>query len=135
MKLRNSIIAIFMCSSSLLSSCPMTIVNDSEDELVVVDPYNHQMLVLKKGKSGDIDPSIPGLWYYFYSEKLDFYFPLEGKPGDLYRKYELVEKYCVDEQTKLSFTDIEKLAAKPTDRFTVNQFTKPSPHKTHTHNH
>ena len=101
-------------------------------EILIVDPYNKQALYINPGNEAEIDPSIYGWQYYFYHEKLDIYVPREDNPSLFYRRYQLVEKYCTVEETKLTLSSIAQFINNPTDRFTTSEF-KPHEHGTHTH--
>jgi len=113
-------------------ACPFVINNDTQTEILVVDPYNKQALYINSGDEAEIDPSISGWQYYLYHEKLDIYVPQEDNPDLFYRRYQLMEKYCTTEKTKLTLSDITQFINKPTDRFTTSQF-NPHQHDTHIH--
>jgi len=113
-------------------ACPFIINNDTETEILVVDPYNKQALYINPGNEAEIDPSIAGWHYYFYHEKLDIYVPQKDNLDVFYRRYQLVEKYCTAEKTKLTLSNIIQLVNKPTDRFTTSEF-NPHSHDTHMH--
>ena len=120
-----------------ISGCPFIINNDTKAEIIIVDPYNKQALHIGPGSEAEIDPSISGWQYYFYHEKLDIYVPREDNRGTFYRRYQLVEKYCTVETTKLTLTDIAQFVDKPTDRFTTYEFKPPviKPHEHDAHAH
>ncbi len=128
------IILFLMMVGNVVIGCPMEIQNDGSESIVVVDPYSHTLLFLKSGESEVIDPTVPGLWGYIYSEKLDIYVEQEGKKHSFYRLYQLTEKYCTDEPTKLSFKQIEQLVRNPTKRFQVVAYKAPIAHE-HIHDH
>ncbi len=113
-------------------ACPFIINNDTKIKILIVDPYNKQALYINPGNEADIDPSISGWKYYFYHEKLDIYVPQEDNPDLFYRRYQLIEKYCTAEKTKLTLSDITQFINKPTDRFTTSEF-NPHEHDTHMH--
>ena len=113
-------------------SCPFIINNDAKTKILIVDSYNKQALYINSGNEVEIDPSISGWQYYFYHEKLDIYMPQEDNPDLFYRRYQLTEKYCTAEKTKLTLHDIIQFINKPTDRFTTSEF---DPHKHGTHIH
>ena len=118
-------------------ACPFVINNDSDTEIFIVDPYNKQALHINPGSEAEIDPSVYGWQYYFYNEKLDVYVPREDEQGAFYRRYQLVEKYCMVEKTKLTMSDIAQLVKKPTDRLITYEFKekkiKPHEHEAHAH--
>ena len=123
---------IFQCIVLLLAtiahnsfSCPFIITNNTDTETLIVDPFNNQALKLDPTNTGEIDPSIHGWHYYFYSEKLDIYVPRKDAHHAFYRKYQLIEKYCTADKTSLTLKDIIHFADKPTDRFTVLVFNEP----------
>ena len=113
-------------------ACPFIIYNDTKTEILIVDPFNKQALYINPGDEAEIDPSIPGWQYYFYHEKLEIYVPQKDSPDLFYRRYQLVEKYCTAEKTKLALSDIVQFINKPTNRFTTSEF---NPHKHDTHIH
>jgi len=113
-------------------ACPFVINNNTKTEILIVDPYNKQALYINPQNEAEIDPSISGWQYYFYHEKLDIYVPQKNNSGLFYRRYQLVEKYCTAEKTKLTLSDIVRFINKPTDRFTTSEF-NPHEHDTHIH--
>ncbi len=106
-------------------ACTFIITNNTDVEVLIVDPFNNQALKLDPTNTGEIDPSIHGWQYYVYSEKLDIYAPKKDTSHAFYRKYQLTEKYCTDDKTSLTLEDIIHFAEKPTDRFTVVTFSEP----------
>jgi len=127
-----SFILILVVTFSAATGCPYTIKNDSNHTLIVVDPHNKQAIFINPGKKHEIDPSIYGWQHYVYYEKLDFYVPHPKNPHLLYRRYQLVENYCIEGKTDLALSNIAKLVKKPTKRLEVSEF-KPHKHSTHTH--
>ena len=113
-------------------TCPFIINNDTSTKILIVDPYNKQALYINPGNEAEIDPGISGWQYYFYHEKLDIYVPQKDNPTAFYRRYQLVEKYCTVEKSKLTLNDIIQFINKPTDRFTTTEF-KPREHGAHIH--
>ncbi len=113
-------------------ACPFIINNDTKTKILIIDPYNKQALYINSGNEADINPSISGWQYYFYHEKLDIYVPQEDNPDLFYRRYQLTEKYCTAEKTKLTLSDITQFVNKPTDRFTTSEFDLHE-HDTHKH--
>ncbi len=139
MKNRYQFVTILLLSTMVRSvfACPFIINNDTNTEILVVDSHNKQALHINPGSEAEIDPSVYGWQYYFYNEKLDIYVPREDKQGAFYRRYQLVEKYCTVEKTKLTLSDIAQLVKKPTDRFIVYEFKaeKVKPHEQGEHTH
>ncbi len=119
-----------MAKSAL--ACPFIIKNDTNTKIVIVDPHNKQALYINPGNEAVIDPTVSGWQYYFYHEKLDIYLPQKDNSDLFYRRYQLVEKYCTTEKTKLTLRDIVQFIDKPTDRFTTSQF-KLHEHVAHAH--
>ena len=113
-------------------ACPFIITNDTSAAILVVDPYNKQALYINPGNNAEIDPSIGGWQYYFYAEKLDIYVPRQDNPNLFYRRYQLIEKYCTADKTKLTLSDIAQFVSKPTDRFNTSEFTAQK-YSAHTH--
>ena len=113
-------------------TCPFIIKNSGDHPVIIVDPYNKQATHINSGKETEINPSIPGWRAYFYSEKLDIYVPRQDNPNSFYRRYQLVEKYCTSDKTKLSLSDIAQFVNTPNDRFSVTQYNAHE-HKAHTH--
>ena len=130
-KYRFSLLVLSLMMQNLIA-CPFIINNDTKTEIFIVDPANKQAVSIKPGNKAEIDPSIAGWQYYFYSEKLDIYVPREDNPSLFYRRYQLTEKYCTAEKTKLTLSDIAQFVSKPTDRFTTSEF-KPHEHGAHAH--
>jgi len=138
---RNNIMKIIYRLGSLLLlsllinssfACPFIIKNDSSTAILVVDPYNKQALRITPDNEAEIDPSITGWQYYFYHEKLDIYVARQDNPNLFYRRYQLVEKYCTADKTKLALSDIAQFINKPTDRFDTFEFTAHE-HSAHKH--
>jgi len=114
-------------------ACPFTIVNDSSDPIMVVDPHGQSAIYIKRGKSLVIDPTIHSMWKYIRNEKLDFY--VESENNVFHKKYQLVEAYCVtEEENELRFSELEKLLKKPTDRLSVIKYEQPI-HRENAHSH
>ncbi len=112
--------------------CPFIITNNSNHQVIIVDPYNKQTVHINSGEKREIDPSISGWHYYFYREKLDIYIPRQDNPHLFYRHYQLQEKYCTKGKAELSFSQIVEFVRKPTERFEVFEF-KPHEHAAHAH--
>ena len=129
----NSIILVLLTIvSTNMCACPFIINNDGPTAILIVDPYNKQAVHINPGQEAEIDPSISGWLYYFYHEKLDIYVPQADKPGAYYRRYQLVEKYCTADKTKLSLSDIVKFINEPTNRFMATTF-REHKHSDHVH--
>lgn len=133
--MKNSIVVgILLCllTTHVIFSCPFIINNDTNTTILIVDSYNKQALCLNSGSTAEIDPSISGWYYYFYHEKLDIYVPQEDNPDLFYRRYQLTEKYCVAEKTKLTVSNIIQFTTLATDRLNTTEF-KPPQYNTHMH--
>ena len=113
-------------------ACPFTIVNDSSDPIMVVDPHDRSAIYIKPKMSLIIDPTIHSWWKYIRNEKLDFY--VESENNIFYKQYRFVEAYCTTEENKLHFSELEKLYKTPTKRFSVIKYEQPV-HREHTHSH
>ena len=113
-------------------ACPFIISNDTNTEIIIVDPYNKQAVYITPRNEAEIDPSIAGWQYYFYREKVDIYMPRQDNPNLFYRRYQLVEKYCTADKTQLSLSNIAQFINKPTDRFDTFEFSAHE-HTAHTH--
>ena len=119
-----------------INACPFTIFNDSDSQILIVDPNGTKAIRIEPQKSGTIDPTIQGfLWRLFYNEKLNIY-KEDHHPDTFFLHYQLTEKYCLDdpEGTKLKLSEIEQLSTEPTDRLRVTIYKREEavPHK---HNH
>ena len=126
---------LVVCAASLFAgmhACPFTIVNDSSDPIMVVDPHSQSAIYVKPKKSLIIDPTIHSMWQYIRNEKLDFY--VESENNVFYKKYQLTEKYCAPEGNKLHFSELEKLYKTPTKRFSVTKYKQPV-HRKHALSH
>ena len=129
---RFAALLLLLILSKGIVACPFIITNDTDTVVLIVDPFNHQALYLTPDSTAEIDPSIPGWQYYFYHEKLDIYVSRKDNPDLFYRRYQLVEKYCTTDKTKLTLSTIIQFVNQPSDRFSVSEFT-PHKHSAHTH--
>ncbi|NGX38064.1 MAG: hypothetical protein K1000chlam2_01235 [Chlamydiae bacterium] len=112
-------------ASFSLYSCPITISNDDDQTVLIVDPKGLQAILLLPNQSGMIDPTIPHpLMRLFSDETLDLYYAKNEKPHKFYKKYRLIEKYCTDNEAEnqLTIKQILQFEKNPTDRFKVTQF-------------
>ncbi len=126
------ILLSFMSAATVLNACPFTIYNDSDSQILVVDPNGKHAVCISPKESQTIDPTIKGFpWKYFYKERLNIYKEKDGNPNNFYIRYQLIEKYCA-ESIKLSLNDIVQFIKKPTDRFDTFEF-KPQKHSAHAH--
>lgn len=107
-----------------LYSCPITILNNGDQTVLIVDPKGTQAIFLVQNKSAVIDPTITHLFMkYFTDETLDIYFPSGAQPEKFYKRYRLTEKYCTDneEENQLTITQILQFEENPTDRFKLKK--------------
>lgn len=114
-----------MLASFSLYSCPITISNDEDQTVLIVDPKGVQALLLSPNQTGVIDPTLTHpLMRFFSDETLDFYYAKDEKPYEFYKKYRLTEKYCTDneDENQLTIKQILKFEKNPTDRFKLKQF-------------
>jgi len=110
--------------------CPIKIVNDSENPIIILDTNNQQARYLEPGKSSIIDPTIRKFpqkylsWFGLVTgETIDFY--IQDSKNEFYLGYRLHEKYCDTTET-ISLSTIKKwVDHPPADRFTVTKFKKP----------
>jgi len=119
---------IALVASFYVYPCPITITNDIDQTVIVVDPRGPQAIFLAKQESSIIDPTIPNLvMRYILNEKLDIYFTMKDQPNVFYKKYRLTEKYCTDDlkENQLTISQILQFVQKPTDRFKVQEFQIP----------
>lgn len=117
-------------------ACPITITNDMDQKIVIVDPRGMTAISLDPKETGVIDPTITHLvMKHLQSEKLDFYFPKKPQSNSFYKKYRLTEKYCVDNpnESVLTLSQIVNFVQNPNDRFKVEEFHLVE--KTHDHSH
>jgi len=72
---------------------------------------------------------------YFQNEKQDLYFSDKPQLNSFYKKYRLIEKYCVDDpnESVITLSQIINFVQNPTDRFKVEEFHPVE--KTHDHSH
>ena len=108
------------CFFSIMKSCPMSIYNNLKTKVFIVDPHGTTAIYIKSGKYKIIDPTVHGWKKYFLKEKLNIY--LENDNGEFLHRYQLIEKFCTKEETKLSLTDIKGFIEKPTKRFTTKVY-------------
>ncbi len=107
-----------------LYPCPITITNDGDQTVLIVDPKGTQAIFLMQNKSAVIDPTITRPFMrYFTDETLDIYFPTGAQPEKFYKKYRLTEKYCTDDEkeNQLTTTQILQFEGNPTDRFKLEK--------------
>ena len=131
--MRIFLMVLLLLTSLKIYSCPITITNDTDQRIIIVDPRGREALLLDQNKTGVIDPTIfPPLLRYILNEKLDFYY---RDRDHFYKKYRLTEKYCTDDpkESELTISQIINFVQKPTDRFKVKEFS--STKRDHIHNH
>ena len=117
-------------------SCPLTIINYSNQIIIVVDPRGSEAIFLKENSSAIIDPTIANpLLQYVINEKLDIYYPQETHPNVFYKKYRVMEKYCSDnpEENKLTLSQILQFVDHPSKRFKVEEFESTEKSMEHKH--
>jgi len=108
-----------------LYSCPITISNNDNQTVLIVDPKGEQAILLPPNQAGVIDPTITNPLKRLWSdETLDIYYTKNEKPYEFYKKYRLTEKYCTDNEAEnqLTIKQILQFEKTPTDRFKVEQF-------------
>ena len=123
-------------ASVSLYSCPITILNNDDQTVLIVDPKGMEAILLSPNQSGMIDPTLTHpLMKYLSDETLDIYYAKNDTPYKFYKKYQLTEKYCTDnvDENQLTITQILQFEKEPTDRFTLKQFQITE--KKHEHNH
>lgn len=124
MNVKTLIIFIAVVTTHIANACPMTITNDLDETIIIVDPRGSQAILLSKQGTEMIDPTIPNpMMRYILNEKLDLYFTKEDQPNVFYKKYRLTEKYCTDDpkDNQLTVSQILQFLQKPTDRFKVEE--------------
>ena len=95
-------------------ACPITIFNDTDQQIIVIDPRGSESLYLEPNASAIIDPTVSNpVMRYFLNEKLEFYFPVKAHPNTFYKKYRLREKFCDDAPTELTLSQIINFAQNP----------------------
>lgn len=108
-----------------LYPCPITISNNDDQTVLIVDPKGAQAILLSPNQDGVIDPTITHPLKRLWSDEiLDIYYAKNEKPYKFYKRYRLTEKYCTDneDENKLTIKQILQFEKKPTDRFKVKQF-------------
>ena len=123
-------------ASFSLYSCPLTISNDDDQTVLIVDPRGSQAILLLPSQTGVIDPTIThALKQFLFDEKLDIYYLDTEKPYKFYKKYSFTEKYCSDneKENQLTIKQIIQYEKNPTDRFQVKKFQITE--KDHEHDH
>ncbi len=119
-----------------LYPCPITITNDLDQTVLIVDPKGTQALYLKQNASGVIDPTIsPPFMRYILDEKLDIYYASDDMPQNFYKRYQLIEKYCTDneEENQLTVQQILQFEKSPTDRFKLKKIEQVEDQHVHDH--
>ncbi len=112
-------------ASFSLHSCPITISNNDDQTVLIVDPKGTQAILLPPNQAGVIDPTITHPLNRLWSdETLDIYYAKNEKPYKFYKRHRLTEKYCTDneDENQLTIKQILQFEKKPTDRFKVKQF-------------
>ncbi len=136
----------FVCAQA----CEFTILNDTSELVVVVDPNNHQLVVIAPGGQKKIDPSIPGLHRYRkmvpdvwpfsivrIPETLDIYIGTARAAKG--RGLRVVENYCSEEANIYAITQLKAAATNRQmfQRINVTSYipyaAKPHQHGAHVH--
>jgi len=107
-----------------LYPCPITIMNDGDRAVLIVDPAGTQAIFLQENESGVIDPTITHFFMkHLKDETLDIYYPSSEQPEKFYKRYKLTEKYCTDNENEnqLTIKGILKFEETPTDRFKLEK--------------
>jgi|GEM_PF-1616948 len=118
------VLGVILASFSLYS-CPITISNNDDQTVLIVDPKGMQAILLPPNQTGMIDPTITNPLKRLWSdETLDIYYIKNEKPHQFYKKYRLTEKYCTDtvDENQLTIKQILQFEKNPTDRFKLTQF-------------
>ena len=119
--------------SSMVTACPMKIVNDGSTPIFVSDMHSRNALLLPAGKSGMINPTVKGFKRLYTKEKLRFYVPVTNKQK-YYASYEMTESYCSDEVPTIKLSDVKKWVDTPSKRFSAT-FYKHEKGAAHNHDH
>ena len=117
-------------------SCPLTITNDTDHLVLIVDPKGPEAVLIPEKTTVTIDPTITNfVMKYISNEKLDIYYTVEGSSNLFYKKYRLTEKYCTDnvEDNKLTLSQILEFVDHPTKRFQMKEIQKTEKPMEHTH--
>jgi len=112
-------------ASFSLYPCPLTISNDDDRTVLIVDPKGLQAILLSQNQTGVIDPTITNpLMRLLTDETLDIYYAMNEKPYKFYKRYRFTEKYCTDDEkeNQLTIKQIIQFEKNPTDRFKVKEF-------------
>ncbi|NGX27092.1 MAG: hypothetical protein K940chlam6_01019 [Chlamydiae bacterium] len=118
-----------------LHPCPITISNDDDRTVLIVDPKGLQAILLLPDQTGVIDPTIYSLMRYLSDEILDIYYADNEKPYKFYKNYRLTEKYCTDDEkeNQLTIKQILQFEKNPTDRFRLKKFQMIEEEQNHAH--
>ncbi|KKK88434.1 MAG: hypothetical protein KR126chlam4_00760 [Candidatus Anoxychlamydiales bacterium] len=117
--------------------CPLTITNDTDHTVLLIDPNGPEAVLIPTKKSMIIDPTLTHpLMKYISNEQLDIYYTEESSPNLFYKRYRLTEKYCSDdpEKNKLTLSQILQFVDQPTKRFKVKKIQKTEKSIEHKHN-
>ncbi len=134
------LVPIMILTSSLVTTCPFYITNDSDKPIFVVNPHGSQAIFIEPNKMQEIDPTITDKtwwtpWKYLTNETLNFYVSSEQNSSNFILKYQMTEKYC-DEYyrttNQLTLSQIKEFINKPTDRLKTKEIKTQKEHN-HTH--
>ncbi|NGX40015.1 MAG: hypothetical protein KR126chlam1_01355 [Chlamydiae bacterium] len=123
-------------ASFSLYPCPITISNDDDQTILIVDPKGVEAILLSPNQTGMIDPTLTHpLMRFLSDETLDIYYAKNEKPYKFYKRYRLTEKYCTDneDENQLTIKQILQFEKNPTDRFILKRFQITE--KKHVHDH
>lgn len=125
---------IFACSLLLLitkiSGCPITIINDSNTQLFLMNETNGQAVRIAPHELNTIDTAPKGFFYSIpykigiSKEKITIY--VETSPGSNEFKvnFQIKEKLCTDNDRKntFKFSEISRQIQRATERFYITDY-------------
>jgi len=116
---------VLLLTAFKLYSGAITITNDTDHRIIVIDPRSSEALILAPNELAVIDPTITNLiTRYFLLEKLDIYFPDRLHPKGFFKKYRVTESYHPSDfhESALTVSQIVNLVNNPSDRFKVREY-------------
>lgn len=122
--MKTTIILALLTIAFKIYSCPITITNDTNQRIIIVDPRGSETIFLEPNDTGVIDPTITNsMMQLILDEKLDFYYPDGTSQYGFYKKFGLTEKYCTDDpkESELTMSQIINFVQNPSDRFKVQE--------------
>ena len=123
------IIALAMMASvSLVNACPLTIINDQPQDIMVIDPHTGKEIHIK-GKSwlgvkseGTLEPSQGIVAKWFVNKRLVV--KVKGNDNVYRPMYEVKQRKCSTMgEIVLTMSDIKKLVKQPTDLLEAKEIT------------